>query len=114
MTLLAIGLCLLCQMCEVSGHLFLKHAMNATTVVPPQWGTMVRNMAAGVAILTLWFLLWLGLLQGWDLSRLYPFEGLGPPLLMLGAWIFLKEHVPVRAWIGIVLIGCGIALVSVE
>jgi uncharacterized membrane protein len=113
-TLVAIALCLVCQVCEVSGHLFIKHAMNATMVVPPAWATVARNMAAGVAILTLWFLLWLGLLQGWDLSRLYPFEGLGPPLLMLGAWLFLKEEVPLRAWIGIVLIGSGIALVSLD
>jgi drug/metabolite transporter (DMT)-like permease len=113
-TLLAIGLCLLCQVCEVSGHLFLKHGMNATNLVPRPWPLIIRNIAAALGFLTLWFLLWLGLLQGWDLSRLYPFEGLGPPLLMLGAWIFLKEHVPPRAWLGVLLIGSGIALVSIE
>ena len=113
MTLVAIGLCLVCLTCELGGHLFLKHAMNATNFVPRPWPMIIRNVAAALGLLTLWFLLWLGLLQSWDLSRLYPFEGLGPPFLVLGAWLFLKEQVPARAWIGIMLIGGGIALVSI-
>jgi uncharacterized membrane protein len=112
-TLLAIGLCLLCQVCEVGGHLFLKHGMNATNLKPPPWPVIIRNVAAALGLLTLWFLLWLGLLQSWDLSRLFPFEGLSPPLLVLGAWLFLKEHVPARAWLGIGLIGGGVALVAI-
>jgi uncharacterized membrane protein len=111
-TLLAIGLCLFCMTCEVGGHLFLKHAMNATNLVPRPWPLIIRNVTAALALLTLWFLLWLGLLQGWDLSQLYPFEGLGPPLLVLGAWLILKEQVPPRAWFGILLIGGGVALVA--
>jgi drug/metabolite transporter (DMT)-like permease len=111
-TLLAIGLCLLCQACEVGGHLFLKHGMNATNLVPRPWVVITRNVAAALGLLTLWFLLWLGLLRDWDLSRLYPFEGLSPPLLVLGAWLFLKEQVPARAWLGILLIGGGVALVA--
>jgi uncharacterized membrane protein len=111
-TLLAIGLCLVCMSCEVGGHLFLKHGMNATNLVPRPWPVIIRNVAAALGLLTLWFLLWLGLLQGWDLSQLYPFEGLGPPLLVLGAWLFLNEQVPPRAWLGILLIGGGVALVA--
>jgi uncharacterized membrane protein len=111
-TLLAVALCLLCIVCEVGGHLFLKHGMNATNLVPRPWSFIVRNVGAALGLLTLWFLLWLGLLQSWDLSRLYPFEGLGPPLLVLGAWLLLKEDVPARAWLGILLIGGGVALVA--
>jgi uncharacterized membrane protein len=112
-TLLAIGLCLACLASEVGGQLFLKHGMNATNLVPRPWPIIIRNVSAALGLLTLWFLLWLGLLQGWDLSQLYPFEGLSPPMLVLGAWLFLKEHVPARAWLGIGLIGCGVALVAV-
>jgi uncharacterized membrane protein len=112
MTLAAIVLVLLCQLCEVVGQLLLKHGMNATHASPKPWPRIVGNVAGGMTLLTLWFLLWLGLLRDWELSRLYPFEGLSPPLLVLGAWLFLKEHVPARAWLGIGLIGCGVALVA--
>ena len=63
-------------------------------------------------MLNVWFFLWLGLLRNWDLSRVFPFEGLSPLLLMLGAWMFLGERVPPRAWLGIVLIGVGVSLVA--
>ena len=42
----------------------------------------------------------------------YPFEGLSPILVMLGAAIFLKEKLTLRTWLGILLIGSGVALVS--
>ena len=56
--------------------------------------------------------LWLGLLANWELSHLFPFEGLNPALLVFGAWLFLKERVPLSGWIGIALISVGVALVS--
>jgi len=87
--------------------------MNATHHLPRPWLAIVGNGAAGIGLLSVWFFLWLGLLRDWDLSRLYVFEGLGPPLLVLGAWFFLGERVILRAWIGMGLIGCGVALVSV-
>jgi uncharacterized membrane protein len=31
---------------------------------------------------------------------------------MMGASIFLKEKLTARTWVGILLIGCGVALVS--
>lgn len=113
MTLLAIATCVVCQICLVAGQLLLKHGMNATHVIPRPWPAIVWNVLGALALHTVWFLLWLGLLRDWDLSRLYPFEGLSPPLLVLGAWIFLKEHVPARAWVGIILIGLGVTFVSV-
>ena len=86
--------------------------MNATYLVPRRWAPIVGNVAGGIGFLTLWFFLWLGLLQSWELSRLFPFEGLTPPLLVLSAWIVLNERVPTRAWLGIILIGLGVGLVA--
>jgi undecaprenyl phosphate-alpha-L-ara4N flippase subunit ArnE len=110
---LAVLLCILCQFFLVAGQLFLKHAMNAFEAATWRRPKVLWNFAAGVGLLTLWFFLWLGLLGHWELSQLFPFEGLNPALLVLGASLFLKERVPPAAWVGIVLISGGVALVSV-
>jgi len=105
MTGTAILLCLSCEMFLVIGQLLLKRGMSASPV-------LVGSLAGGVAMLAAWFFLWLGLLSQWELSRLFPFEGLNPALVVLGAWLFLKERVPMMGWIGIALISVGVALVS--
>jgi uncharacterized membrane protein len=112
MTSLAVSICVLCQFCLVAAHLLLKHAMNATHVTPRRWTVILWNVAGGIGLLNVWFFLWLGLLRNWELSRVFPFEGLSPLLLVLGAWIFLGERVSPRAWFGIVLIGVGVGLVA--
>jgi undecaprenyl phosphate-alpha-L-ara4N flippase subunit ArnE len=105
MTGIAIALCLICQLLLVSGQLFLKRGMKTTPI-------HIAALADGTALLAGWFFIWLGLLTRWDLSRLFPFEGLNPALVVLGAWLFLKERVPKTAWIGIVLITLGVTLVA--
>lgn len=105
MTGTAILLCLSCEVFLVIGQLLLKRGMSASPV-------LVGSLAGGIAMLAAWFFLWLGLLSQWELSRLFPFEGLNPALVVLGAWLFLKERVPMMGWIGIALISVGVALVS--
>ena len=112
MTALAFALCVLCQICLVTGQVLLKRGMDATHDEPFPWRTVVAQVGGGIAILSVWFFLWLGLLQDWELTQLFPFEGLSPPLIVLSAWFFLKERVTPRAWIGILLIGAGVMLVS--
>jgi uncharacterized membrane protein len=109
LTALAIILCLICQLFLVVGQLFLKRAMTGQQVSRKQ--TAIR-LIPGIACMTAWFFLWLGLLQSWDLSRIFPFEGLNPALLVLGAWFFLKERLSAGAWVGIGLITVGIVLVA--
>jgi len=101
----AIALVVLCELCLVIGQLLLKRGMTGTPV-------RIGILAGGIAFEAGWFFLWLTLLARWDLSRLFPFEGLNPALVVLGAWLFLKEHVPLEVWIGIGLISFGVALVS--
>jgi uncharacterized membrane protein len=111
-TALAIALCVLCQLFLVAGQVLLKHAMSPAT---PQAGLKAvrrKPLALGIASLTAWFFLWVGLLQRWELSQLFPFEGLNPAILVLAAWWFLKERVPLGAWVGIALISLGVFLVS--
>ena len=105
MTPLAIAMAIGCEIALVGGQLLLKRAMSAT---PPR----LTTLGAGIACLTAWFFLWLALLARWDLSRLFPFEGLNPALVVLGAALFLKERVPPMTWAGIALISAGVAIVT--
>lgn len=114
MTAVAITLCILCQFLLVAGQLALKHAMNGVGTAPAWSPRVAGGFAGGVGLLSAWFFLWLGLLQDWELSRLYPFEGLNPALLVVGAAMFLRERVPPAAWVGIALISAGVALVSMS
>ena len=109
MTAAAIALCLVCQLFLVGGQLLLKRAMGESMEKEP---IRPAYLAGGIACLTAWFFLWLGLLSDWELSHIFPFEGLNPALLVVGAWLFLKERVPSSAWVGIALISAGVALVS--
>jgi uncharacterized membrane protein len=104
-TAIAVFLASVSQLFLVTGQLLLKRGMRVTPV-------RLGSIAGGVALLSVWFFLWLGLLAKWDLSRLFPFEGLNPVLVVVGASLFLKEHVPLLGWIGICLISAGVALVT--
>ncbi|MEY4200820.1 MAG: hypothetical protein RLZZ265_2560 [Verrucomicrobiota bacterium] len=100
------------QVCLVTGELLMKRAMDLTNENPVPWPRFVPRFAAAIICMSGWFFLWGGLLQRADLSFVYPFEGLSPVLVMMGASIFLKEKLTTRTWLGILLIGFGVALVS--
>lgn len=110
MTALAIFLCIAAQLFLVSGQILFKHAMNEAE--PKPLAAKVRLLLVGVASQAVWFFLWLGLLQKWELSRIFPFEGLNPLLLVMCAWLILKETLTVESWVGIALITAGLTLVA--
>ncbi len=112
MTALAISLCVLCQFILVIGQLLLKRAMNTTVGPNASWGKGMARLTVAIALMSLWFFLWLGLLQSWEISHLFPFEGLNPAVIAIAAWIFLRERMPLYAWTGILLITLGLALVA--
>lgn len=68
----------------------------------------------GVALMTISFFLTLGLLQRFDLSYLYPFQGLSVIFITLLAAVALKEKLSARLVIGTALITAGIVLVSIS
>ncbi|PYI53225.1 MAG: hypothetical protein DMC62_06005, partial [Verrucomicrobia bacterium] len=51
----------------------------------------ISHAAGGIALMTLSFFLTLGLLQRFDLSYLYPFQGLSVIIISLMAAVMLKE-----------------------
>ena len=74
----------------------------------------VRNFILGISCLTAWFFLWLGILERWELSNVFPFEGMNPALLVLAASIWLKERISLQAWAGVILICIGIVVVAIN
>lgn len=110
MTAIAIVLCIGCQLFLVVGQLLLKRAMNSAA--RGGWRAMAVRLVPGIACMTVWFFLWLGLLERLELSHIFPFEGLNPALMVIGAWIFFRERMTVNAWIGIGVITVGIVLVT--
>ena len=74
----------------------------------------LSRFALGVALMTVSFFLTLGLLQRFDLSYLYPFQGLSVIFITILAAVVLKEKLSVRLTIGALLITAGIVLVSMS
>ena len=114
MTAATLGLILLSQVCLVAGQIFIKRAMNLTHFAPKPWGRIVPLFAAGLLAMTFCFFLWLGFLQKLDLSHVFPFEGLSPVILVIGASVFLHEKIDARCWFGVALIALGVVLVAVS
>ncbi len=110
MTPLAVGLCILAQFFLVGGQLYFKRAMDERTQLPIR--RKAGLLAIGIAAQSVWFFLWLGLLQHWDLSRIFPFEGLNPLLLVLAAWLALRERITPPVMVGVFLITAGLVLVA--
>ncbi len=104
MTAVVFVLVVISEMSRVVGQIFFKHAMSG--------GRGKRALWAGVAAMAVGFFLWLGLLNRFDLSFLYPFEGLNNVMVTCAATIFLKERMTLSLWVGVTLICAGILLVS--
>jgi drug/metabolite transporter (DMT)-like permease len=109
-TILAVTLCIAAQVFLVIGQVFMKHAMDEKTKRAKV--SRAKSLALGIAAQTVWFFLWLGLLQHWDLSLIFPFEGLNPLLLVFAAWLILREKLTAATWVGVALITGGLLLVA--
>ncbi|MDX2227101.1 MAG: EamA family transporter [Verrucomicrobiae bacterium] len=112
MSLQAFALILLSQICLVGGQILIKHAMEQTNRLPPDWKKFRLFLPLGIIVFSGWFFVWLGLMKHFDLSVLYPFEGLSPILLAVGASIFLREKFTLRLGIGILIMTLGMVLIS--
>jgi drug/metabolite transporter (DMT)-like permease len=75
-------------------------------------GKFLWPFGAGIFLLTVQFFLNLGLLQRYDLSFIYPFQGLSVIIISVAAAIVLREKLTLQLVAGSVLISIGIVLVS--
>jgi uncharacterized membrane protein len=98
----------------VAAQLILKRAMEATTTSGFRNTQFVSKVTGGILLMTISFFLTLGLLQRFDLSYLYPFQGLSVIFITLLAAAVLKEKLNMRLAVGALLISVGIVLVSLS
>jgi uncharacterized membrane protein len=98
----------------VAGQLFFKRAMESSGVAGFRNRQTISILSAGILLMTVSFFLNLGLLQRFDLSYLYPFQGLSVIIITLMAAVILKEKLTLRLTIGTLLITAGVVLVSMS
>ena len=96
----------------VAGQLFFKGAMELLRATGLWNRKTIVILVGGLLSMTISFFLNLGLLQHFDLSYLYPFQGLSVIIITLAAAVVLNEKLTLRLTIGAVLITIGVALVS--
>jgi uncharacterized membrane protein len=113
MTAIALVIVLIALLAAVSGQVLLKKAMESSH---GEFGfrsrTVVVPFAIGIALMTIQFFLNLGLLQRYDLSFIYPFQGLSVIIITFAAAITLKEKLTLQLVAGSLLITVGVILVS--
>ena len=97
----------------VAGQLLLKKGMELTAG-PKCYRRVTLFLGSGIGAMTISFFLTLGLLQRFDLSYLYPFQGLSVILIAITAALTLREKVTLQLAIGASLISAGIILVSLS
>jgi uncharacterized membrane protein len=110
----ALALILLALVTFVAGQIFLKHAMESTSQAGFKKSSVAVRLSVGILLMTISFFLTLGLLQRFDLSYLYPFQGLSVIIISLIAAAVLKETLTWRLMIGAILITAGVVLVSMS
>jgi drug/metabolite transporter (DMT)-like permease len=113
-TPLAFALILLALVTFVAGQIFLKHAMKSTGQTSFEKSSVAIRLGLGILLMAISFFLTLGLLQRFDLSYLYPFQGLSVIIISLIAASVLKETLTWRLMIGAILITAGVVLVSIS
>ena len=114
MSLLAFTLIVISLLSFVVAQLVLKRAMEFSASIGLRNRRVISLVATGIALMTISFFLTLGLLQRFDLSYLFPFQGLSVIFITLMAAVTLKEKVNLRLTIGALLISVGIVLVSLS
>lgn len=114
MTLFAGLLIFVTVNCFVAGQILLKHAMDITArpVYSRQRATL--TFAAAIGVFAANFFINIGLLQRFDLSYFFPFQGLSVILIALAGAFLLKEKVTLRLTIGSIIISLGVVLVSLS
>jgi bacterial/archaeal transporter family protein len=96
----------------VTGQILFKHAMETSHSGFDRH--FARFFIPAIVCMTVSFFITLGLLQRFDLSYVYPFQGLSVIIVSVMGGIVLKEKLTSQLIIGAVLISAGVILVSLS
>lgn len=109
---------ILFQVCiNTAAQLFLKNGAKAIDFSQSFLGIFFAmlcniNIWIGGAIFIISFLLWIYLLNQFELSFLYPFGSLSFVLAAVGGWFFFGEDVNIYRIFGIFLVFIGVIFVA--
>jgi len=109
---LPVTLVLCAMLAFVSGQLLFKHSMQTSHHGFDR--QFAKFFVPGVASMTISFFITMGLLQRFDLSWVYPFQGLSVIIISLLGGIVLKEKLTPQLMLGAMLITIGVVLVSLS
>jgi uncharacterized membrane protein len=98
----------------VTGQLLFKRAMESSRAIGFRNRRTLVTLSIGILVMTISFCLNLGLLQHFDLSYIYPFQGSSIIIITLLAAMILKERLTPRLIVGTLLITSGVMLVSMS
>ena len=100
--------------CFVAGQILLKHAMDIMARERSSRTRATMVFAAAIATFAANFFINIGLLQRFDLSYFFPFQGMSVILIAAaGAWL-LKEKLTPQLLLGSLVITVGVILVSLS
>ena len=118
MNYLTLSTILISVLLSVLAQIFLKSAMN-NIVFPQSWFSydalqvfINKYILLGLACYGLSMLFWLYVLTKVDVSRAYPFVGLGFIGTMLFAYYFLNEPITSQKLLGTLLVIGGVVLLA--
>ncbi len=106
------------QVCiNTAAQLFLKNGAKTIDFSQSLLGIFLAmlgniNIWMGGAIFVISFLLWIYLLNQFELSFLYPFGSLSFVLAAVGGWFFFGENVNFYRMLGICLVFIGVIFVA--
>ena len=112
MKVLPVALVLFAMLAFVSGQVLFKHAMQTSHRGFDR--QFAKFFVPGVASMTISFFITMGLLQRFDLSWVYPFQGLSVIIISLLGGIVLKEKLSFQLVVGALVISIGVVLVSLS
>lgn len=112
MRILPVCLVLIAMFAFVTGQLLFKRAMQSSHHKFDR--RFARFFVPGVAAMTVSFFITMGLLQRFDLSWVYPFQGLSVIIISLLGGLILKEKLSLQLILGALLISAGVILVSLS
>ena len=106
------------QVCiNTAAQLFLKNGARALDFSQTAWNVFLSmlcniNIWIGGAIFIVSFLLWLYLLNQFELSFLYPFGSLSFVLAAVGGWLIFGEDLNMCRICGILLVFIGVVFIA--
>ncbi len=114
MTPWSLALILVWMATFVAGQLLFKRAMELSRAIGFRKTRTIFVLGIGISVMTISFCLNLGLLQRFDLSYIYPFQGSSIIIITLLAAVILKEKLTPRLILGTLLITAGVVFVSMS